>query len=315
MSFSTDVKEELSKEYTNARHCQIAEIAAILSMCGHISIDEKEQFRIRIYTENVYVARKYFTLLRKSFNIRADVSLRQNVNKSYVYTIVVKNHADSLRVLQGTKLLTPGGEISEDLSLVSNQVVQQDCCRRAFLRGAFLSTGSISDPEKFYHYEISCAVEKKALQIQALLQKFALDAKIILRKKNFVVYLKEGSQIVDVLNIMGAHIALMEMENIRILKDIRNSVNRKLNCEMANINKTVSAANKQVADIRYLAQKIGLDALPDNLRAMAELRLEYPDASLIELGNMLVPAVGKSGVNHRLRRLTNMAKDLREQEE
>lgn len=314
MSFSTDVKEELSKEYTASRHCQIAEVAAILSMCGHISIDEREHFRIRIHTENVYVARKYFTLLRKSFNIETDVSIRQNINKTVVYTIVVKKHSDALRILQATKLLADDGEISEDLSLVSNQIVQKDCCRRSFLRGAFLSTGSISDPEKSYHFEISCATEKKAEQIQELIGRFGLDGKIILRKRNFVVYLKEGSQIVDILNVMGAHVALMEMENIRIVKDIRNSVNRKLNCEMANINKTVSAAGRQVADINYLAQKIGLDALPDNLRAMAELRLEYPDVSLAELGNMLVPPVGKSGVNHRLRKLSTMAQDLRDKE-
>lgn len=310
MSFSMDVKEELSKEYTPSRHCQIAEVAAILSMCGNISIDERERFRIRIHTENVHVARKYFTLLRKTFNIRADVSVRQNINKTVIYTIVVKSHSQALRMLQSAKLLTEQGEISEDLSLVSNQVIQRDCCRRAFLRGAFLATGSISDPEKFYHFEITCATEKKGQQIQELIGRFGLDGKIILRKRNFVVYLKEGSQIVDVLNIMGAHIALMEMENIRIVKDIRNTVNRKLNCEMANINKTVSAANKQIADINLLAREIGLDALPDHLREMAELRLEYPDASLVELGNMLVPAVGKSGVNHRLRKLSNMAKEF-----
>lgn len=314
MSFSTDVKEELSKEYTASRHCQIAEVAAILSMCGHISIDEREHFHIRIHTENVFVARKYFTLLRKSFNIEADVSIRQNINRTEVYTIVVKKHSEALRILQATKLLTEEGEISEDLSLVSNQVVRQDCCRRAFLRGAFLSTGSISDPEKSYHFEISCATEKKAEQICELLGRFDLDGKIILRKKSYVVYLKEGSQIVDVLNVMGAHVALMEMENIRIVKDIRNSVNRKLNCEMANINKTVSAAGRQIADIHYLSQKIGLGALPDNLRLTAELRLEYPDISLAELGNMLVPPVGKSGVNHRLRKLCAMAEDLREKE-
>lgn len=314
MSFSTDVKEELSKEYTASRHCQIAEVAAILSMCGHISIDEREHFRIRIHTENVYVTRKYFTLLRKSFNIEADVSIRQNLNGTEVYTIVVRRHEDAYRVLQATRLLKEDGEVSEDLSLVSNQVVRQDCCRRAFLRGAFLSTGSISDPEKSYHFEINCATEKKAEQICGLLSRFELDGKVILRKKSYVVYLKEGSQIVDVLNVMGAHIALMEMENIRILKDIRNSVNRKINCEMANINKTVSAANKQVNDINYLEQKIGLNALPDNLRTMAELRLEYPDVSLAELGKMLVPPVGKSGVNHRLRKLSTMAQDLRDRE-
>ena len=185
-----------------------------------------------------------------------------------------------------------------------------ECCRRAFLRGAFLASGSISDPEKSYHLEFVCTTEKKAGQLVEILKRFGLDGKQILRKRSYVVYLKDGEQIVDALNIMGAHIALMEMENVRIVKGIRNTVNRKLNCEMANITKTVTAANKQVADIQFLSGKIGLNALPENLREIARLRLEYPDATLVELGEMLYPPVGKSGVNHRLRKLGNLAKEL-----
>lgn len=312
MSFSSDVKEELSRLAVQGRHCQIAELAAIISMCGRVLVDEKEQYQIRIHTENVYVARKYFTLLRKSFNIKADVSVRQGRKKNCLYTVAVNEREAAYRILQATRLIDENREIREDLSLLSNQVIQMECCRRAFLRGAFLATGSISDPEKSYHLEIVCTTEKKAGQLVEILERFGLEGKQVLRKNNHVVYLKDGEQIVDVLNIMGAHVALMEMENVRIVKDIRNSVNRKLNCEMANITKTVTAANKQVADIEFLAGKIGLNALPDNLREVAWLRLEYPDATLVELGEMLYPPVGKSGVNHRLRKLGNMAKELRE---
>ncbi len=312
MSFSSDVKEELSRLTAQGRHCQIAELAAVISMCGRVLIDEKEQYQIRIHTENVYVARKYFTLLRKSFNIKADVSVRQGRKKNCLYTVAVNDKETAYRILQATRLIDENHEIREDLSLLSNQVIQMECCRRAFLRGAFLATGSISAPEKSYHLEIVCTTEKKASQLVEILERFHLDGKQVLRKNNYVVYLKDGEQIVDVLNIMGAHVALMEMENVRIVKDIRNSVNRKLNCEMANITKTVIAANKQVADIEFLEGKIGLDALPDNLREVARLRLEYPDATLAELGEMLYPPVGKSGVNHRLRKLGSMAKELRE---
>ncbi|WP_320977374.1 DNA-binding protein WhiA, partial [Enterocloster asparagiformis] len=126
------------------------------------------------------------------------------------------------------------------------------------------------------------------------------------------VYIKEGSQIVDILNVMEAPVALMELENIRIVKEMRNSVNRQVNCETANINKTVSAAVKQMDDIRYIQAVIGLDGLPDNLREMALVRLERPDATLKELGEALNPPVGKSGVNHRLRKLGILADDLRE---
>ncbi len=315
MSFSSEVKEELSRIIPQGRHCQIAELAAILSMCGKVLVNDKEQYQIGIHTENVFVARKCFTLLRKSFNIKSDVSIRQNhkKNKFSTYTIVVRQHEEALRVLQATRLLHECQEMGGDLSLSSNQVIQMECCRRAFLRGAFLTTGSISDPGKFYHFEIACATEKKAQQILEILGRFGLEGRQILRKKSYVAYLKEGSQIVDILNIMGAHIALMEMENIRIVKDIRNSVNRKINCEMANITKTVTAANKQVADIQYLSRRIGLEALPESLRQVAQLRLEYPDASLAELGELLCPAVGKSGVNHRLRKLSDMAREFQEQ--
>ena len=172
--------------------------------------------------------------------------------------------------------------------------------------------GSISNPEKSYHIEIVCTAEKKAEQLQEIVNSFGLDAKVIVRKKSYVVYLKEASQIVDMLNVMEAPIALMEMENIRILKEMRNTVNRKVNCETANINKTVSAAVKQTEDIRFIRDSIGLRKLPEGLQEIAELRLENPNASLKELGELLSSPLGKSGVNHRLRKLSEIAEKLRE---
>lgn len=314
MSFSSRVKDELSRQLNPARHCQIAEIAAILSLCGRIKISGKDHFSIEIHTENVAVARKYFTLLKKTFNIGTDVSIRRGayLKRNRTYIVAVREHVDAIRVLQATKLLDEYGEVSEDLSVVRNVVVQNSCCRRAFIRGAFLASGSISDPEKFYHFEIVCATMPKAQQLRELIATFDIEAKIVRRKKYFVVYIKEGSQIVDILNVMEAPVALMELENIRILKEMRNSVNRQVNCETANINKTVSAAVKQMEDIRYIQATIGLDGLPDNLREMALVRLERPDATLKELGEALDPPVGKSGVNHRLRKLGLLANDLRE---
>lgn len=226
--------------------------------------------------------------------------------------VAVREHEDALRVLQASKLLDSCGEIAEDLSLIHNVVVQNVCCKRAFIRGAFLSAGSISDPEKFYHFEIACASMRKAKQLQGLMASFGIEARIVLRKRYFVVYVKEGSQIAELLQIMEAPVALMELENIRIVKEMRNSVNRQVNCETANINKTVSAAVKQMEDIRYIQDTIGLESLPENLQEMARVRLERPEATLKELGEALEPPVGKSGVNHRLRKLSLMAEDLRE---
>ena len=227
--------------------------------------------------------------------------------------MAVTHHEDAMRVLQAVKLIDTYGEIEENLSLAQNVVLMQNCCKRAFIRGAFLAAGSISDPEKFYHFEIACATEAKAKQIQGLILSMGIEAKIVLRKKYFVVYIKEGSQIVDILNVMEAPVALMELENIRILKEMRGSVNRQVNCETANINKTVSAAVKQMEDIIYIRDTAGFDSLPDNLREIAELRLARPEATLKELGEALDPPVGKSGVNHRLRKLGNMAERLRQE--
>lgn len=312
MSFSGNVKEELSHHLGSARHCRIAETAAIISICGGVMIDSRGRYSLKIHTENLSVARKCFTLLTKTFNIRTDIAIRTNRMKGSVsYYIVVKEHDAALRILQATKLIDQYGEVEEELSVVRNIVIQETCCKRAFIRGAFLASGSMSDPEKSYHFEIVCTTREKAEQIQKIMKCFELDGKIVLRKKSFVVYLKEGSQIADVLNVMEAHVALMEFENVRILKDMRNTVNRKVNCETANINKTVSAAVKQIDDIRYIQETKGLDKLPEGLKDMALTRLTYPEASLKELGSLLTPPVGKSGVNHRLRKLSEMAEELR----
>lgn len=313
MSFSSDVKEELSQQMSTARHCQIAEIAAIVSMCGQVSISGEGNYCLRIQTENLSVARKYFTLLKKTFNIETEVSIKQNtyLKKARIYLVLVKSHEDTMRVLQAAKLIGRDGEIRENLSIHDNLVIQKSCCKRAFIRGAFLASGSISNPQKSYHFEIACATERKAEQLRDIINSFEMDAKIVRRKKYHVVYIKEGSQIVDILNVMEAHVALMNLENVRIIKEMRNSVNRKVNCETANIHKTVSAAVKQIEDIEYIQAKTGFEGLGEGLADTARLRLEHPEATLKELGMMLTPQVGKSGVNHRLRKLSTLAEELR----
>lgn len=315
MSFSSSVKDELSRQISPARHCQIAEMAAIISLCGRVQISENDEYAIRIQTENVAVARKYFTLLKKTFNIRTDVSIRSGINpgRSRTYIVAVREHEEALKVLQAVKLINSQGEIGENLSLIRNVVLQNACCRRAFIRGAFLAAGSISAPEKFYHFEIVCPTEPKAEQLKNIIATFDIEAKIVPRKKYYVVYIKEGSQIVDILNVMEAPVSLMELENIRIVKEMRGSVNRQVNCETANINKTVSAAVKQIEDIRFIQSVAGLSGLPESLQEMARIRLERPEATLKELGEALEPPVGKSGVNHRLRKLSLVAEELRQQ--
>lgn len=318
MSFSGDVKQELSLQLSEARHCQLAELAAIIGMCGDVCISVSGCYRIRIHTENITVARKCFTLLQKTFNISSDVSVHLHKNgkaATQIYTVLVRSHEMSLSILRALKLLDPDGEVAEQVSPANQLLVQKSCCRRAFIRGAFLCAGSISNPEKSYHFEIVCVSIERAQQLQALIGTFGPDAKIVQRKKYFIVYIKEGAQIVDMLNIMEAHVSLMDLENIRIVREMRNSVNRKVNCETANINKTVSAAVRQMEDIRYLEAANELGKLSDGLADIARLRLANPDASLKELGEMLVPPVGKSGVNHRLRKLSQLAEKIRQNKE
>lgn len=310
MSFSSDVKEELARQDSTALHCQIAELSAMISMCGYTVSCGNGETGLKLQTENAAVSRKYFTLLKKTFNISTDVVINKNpyLKRGNIYSLTISGGKQAVRILQTAKLAE---QEDKSLYLTNHMVIQNSCCKRAFIRGAFLASGSISDPGKSYHFEIVCQTAEKAAQIQDVIQAFHIDAKIVLRKKSYVVYVKESAQIVELLGLMEANVALMKLENIRILKEMRNSVNRKVNCETANIHKTVNAAVKQIEDIRLIEEKLGLDQLSSGLSEIARLRLEFPDATLKELGMMLTPQVGKSGVNHRLRKLSNLARELR----
>lgn len=314
MSFSGEVKEELAKNINAARHCRIAELAALISFCGRVAVDEDNQYSLYLHTENILVAKRYFTLLKETFSVHPELKIRQNMSlkKNRIYEIVVDNHKECVVILQAIKLLDSYGNLEEKVNMINHIVLQNTCCKRAFIRGAFLSSGSISDPDKNYHFEIVCQDFDKAKQLMSVMNSFDLDSKIVHRKKYYVVYIKEGSRIVDVLNIMEAHVALMRLENVRILKDMRNRVNRQVNCEAANIHKTVVAAVRQREDIEFLIKQKVLKNLSQNLQDIAYLRLEYPEAPLKQLGAMLDPPVGKSGVNHRLRKISNIAQDLRD---
>lgn len=316
MSFSGQIKEEILSVSGASRHCQLAELAACYQFCGHVERDVFGHLLLRIQTENKNVARKCFTLFKKTFKIYSCVTARMNRSgqgNTISYILGVEKRSDVHRLLEAFKLTEREDGVAgvKKRSITEPVLLKNSCCKRAFLRGAYLAAGSMSDPYKGYHLEIVCVDEEQAGQIVKLLQDFDLDAKMILRKKYFVVYMKEGENIADFLNIIEAHKALMEFENTRIFKDMRNMVNRKVNCEAANITKTVNAAARQVEEIRYIQSVYGLERLPDGLRQMAYVRLDNPEAALGELGVLLDPPVGKSGVNHRLRKLSEFAKKLK----
>lgn len=311
MSFSSTVKNELCRLDIDRQCCMLAELAAVIRISGNVKFAGNDKVNIKITTENAAFARRVFTTIRKLYNICPKVTTRKSkkLKKHVTYILVITTSLETGKLLSsiGIKLEQDEGKEILCYDLNPKRLFRNSCCRKAYLRGAFLSGGSISDPEKTYHLEITNHNYDLALELNRLMEGYNLKPRIIKRKGNFVSYLKEGENIVDFLNIIGAHSALLELENVRILKEMRNNVNRIVNCETANLEKTVNASLRQIENIKYIRDHIGFDVLPKNLREVAELRLMYSDASLKELGQMLTPCLGKSGVNHRLRKLDKIA--------
>lgn len=307
MTFSGMVKEELSGHIDKARHCQLAELSSLLCSLGILTAENHLVFR----GENEIVIRKYFTLLQKTFNIYTMKSLRGTEDAHMESVLEIRDEDLTERILAGSRCTVDRSDGS--LICTDSLITQRNCCKRAFIRGAFLASGSISDPHKSYHMEFVCSKEERAAFLQGAIRSFEIDAKKIRRKTSYVVYVKESEQIADMLAVMGASVALMNLENIRIVKDVRNTVNRRVNCETANLQKTTTASCRQIDDILLIRDTIGLDSLKEGLSEIAELRLLYRDASLKELGEMLSPPVGKSGVNHRLRKIGEIAQGLRKE--
>lgn len=311
MSFSSEVKEELVKKTDSARHCQIAEFAAFMGMSGNVSETDDARVCIEFVTENELTVEKFYELLFKIFGIKEDSDTNIQLRSGKETIIRITAQEDVAKILMTLKWCDDQFTQIEPV-FADPRIVRMDCCKKAFIRGAFMERGSISDPNKFYHYEIVCKYEEDAEVLRGMLMFFGMDAKVIARKNSFIVYMKEGNNITDTLNLMGAVVSQMNLYNVMILKGISNDVNRKVNCETANLNKTIEAAVKQIKDIEYIRDTVGLDSLSDGLTQVALLRLENPDMNLKDLGELLDPPVGKSGVNHRLRKIGEKADELRE---
>lgn len=309
MSFSAITKEELARITVPKVCCNLAELAALVRMDGTLQISN-QTYALNVVTESAPVARKIYRLAKTVLKLPVDIVVRRKLrlkkNNSYLVKIYPKGPKDLHRL----GILDENGEI---LSGISEELIKHRCDQKAYLRGAFLAGGSINNPEGTYHMEIITNDERHAEGLCKLLNRFHLGAKVSIRKNWYVVYLKESEHIVEFLGFIGAHHALLEFENVRVFKDMRNQVNRLVNCETANLNKTVDASVRQVENIKKISNTLGLQALPDTLREIAELRLEFPDASLKEMGDMLHPKVGKSGVNHRMRKIDELAEKIQEQ--
>lgn len=309
MSFTSVTKKELTQLESEAC-CKKAELSALVRMNGTVHI-KQQRFVLDMTTENPSTARHIFSLIKQLYQVQPEVLVRKKVRlkKNHVYLIRLSSHANE--ILSDLYIFKKG--TWERVSGIAPELIADACCKRAYLRGAFLAGGSVNNPDSgSYHLEIISTYHDHSEALCQLMNDFYLHAKMIERKKGYVVYIKEGDKIGEFLNIIGAHPSLLHFENVRIMKDMRNSVNRLVNCETANLNKTIQAAMRQIENIHLIDQEIGLDQLPDRLREVAETRLKYPDVNLAELGQLLPSGkVGKSAINHRLRKLEEMANQIR----
>lgn len=316
MSFSLKVKNEVCRYVDISKGESIAELSAIMKVSGTLSLGGNKQFSFKITTENPTIARFIFTILKSKFNIHTKIMMKKSnsLKKNNIYIVLITEEMHVKNLLEKVGLFKEDKNVFSLNYNIPDIVFEKDEYKKAYIRGAFLGGGSVSNPEKTYHLEFVTHNCDYADDLSKLINEYGLNSKVIQRKNSFIVYLKEGEQIVDLLNIIGAHSALLDLENVRIMKEMRNNINRLVNCETANLSKTVNAAVRQIECIRLIQKEIGLLRLPENLREIAELRLKYPDESLKELGEMLNPKVGKSGVNHRLRRIEKIAEELRREE-
>lgn len=309
MSFASEIKNELTRIESDSS-CMRAELSALIRMNGVISFSE-HGYALDIPTENAAIARRIYSLIKAMYQLPIDLLVRKKMKlkKNNVYIVRITTKVREL--LQDLKIFDE--EPYTFVHNISDEIVAKKCCKRAYLRGAFLAGGSINNPEtSSYHLEIFNVYKEHNQALCDLMNEFDLRAKQLKRRNGFIVYLKEAEKITEFLSIIGAHNALFKFEDVRIVRDMRNSVNRLVNCETANINKTIGAAFRQMENIKLIERTIGLDALPEKLKEVAITRMNHEEVSLKELGE-LIPSgkISKSGVNHRMKRIDEIADKIR----
>ena len=313
MSFSSDVKKELTTVETGKKCCQLALISGFMRFAGSITLSGGKM-GIKVSTDNAAVARLFTTEVKSYFGAKSAISMEDapiSRGRNYILNITPEMNSEAilretgmLGIREGSNYLTDG---------LNSEIIKKRCCKKSALRGIFLAAGSVTDPAKGYHLEIVCASDYMAGDVRKLINAFGLKAKVLERKGKYVVYLKDGEQIADFLSVIGASTHVLNFQNVRLTKEFKNKLNRMSNCESANMDKTVNAAQKQITDIKYIAKKKTLDYLPEKLRVTAELRLQNPELSLNDLAELFDPPIKKSGLNHRLQKISEIADGLRNQ--
>ena len=305
MSFSSDVKNEIINQKEKTKKQRIAMLAGLLCFGAKLSQTEDGN-SFKFSTENPKIARKMYSLIKNDCEIKTE--LRVFRGKSIVYFVMLEDTLEINDLFHTAGLLKRGQSISDSpVFLINKDFIKELPEKKAFIKGAFLASGSVITPQKNCHLEIATSHQRLANQMVQLFEEFDLGAKIAMRKTNYVIYFKNNTDVTDVLSILGAYDALMEYHNIKIMKEMRNTVNRKINCDNANMSKMIEASMRQVEAIEKLDRLGVLSKLSQSLREIAEVRLKYKELDLKELGQKLSPPIGKSGVNHRLRKLVEEA--------
>ena len=307
MSYASDVKKELTRLEVHMDNAK-AELMALIRMNGSVSIVQ-HHFVLNVQTENPAIARRIYQLLKQFYDVESELLVRRKMKlkKNNLYIVRLKSGSDY--VLNDLDILA-GFQVKKTVPV---DLLKNDAMVRSYLRGAFLAAWSVNNPETSrYHLEIYSLYEEHNQMICEMINRYHLNARVTERRSGYITYLKEAEKIADFLQLIGATNSMLRFEDIRIVRDMRNSVNRIVNCETANMNKVADAANKQLANIRYIEQTVGLEHLPPKLQAVAVARIANPEVSLKELGELISGGpISKSGVNHRLRKLNEYAEKLR----
>lgn len=314
MSFSTETKNELSRVEPEKKCCQLAEIAGFLRVSGSIRLAGGGKFKIVITMDSPAVARHYKKLIKEYFQVDTELEIEeaQGLKKGYTYFLTIGPEMRSEQILRETGILL----VREGNNYISDGIyddlVRSKCCKKSYLRGMFMGSGTINNPNKSYNLEFVCHSKTLANDLRKVINSFVdLSAKVVERKGKYVVYMKNSEYISDTLAIMGAHTQLLEFENVRIKKGLVNDTVRILNCDNANTDRTLDASQRQMAAIQLIDKKMGLETLPEKLEITARLRIENPEANLTQLGEMMEPPMKKSGINNRFKKLEEIASKLK----
>lgn len=309
MSFSSEIKDEVAKIKVEDYKIILSELAGITPMCGLLNF-KNNKISMEYITENAPVARRIFTFLRRSFGFDVEVkNVRSTQLKKNVFIIYISQD-ESCRLLLDELKYIKGASVFM-INYAPTDLIKTSNEKKAYIRGAFMGSGSITDPKKGYHLEFVSENESNAYFLRDAINDFGLKSKVIMRKEKYIIYIKDSEQISDFLSLIGAYNSVLNYENVRVIKEMRNNVNRIVNCETANLNKTVKSSYDQVEDIKLIEREIGIENLDEDLKVIAKIRLENRSMSLNDIANSLEPKLSKSTVNYRFKKLRRIANKLR----